>query len=174
MSDQGVMERHPRKVVAGATGAAAAAAMVMALSGPVIQRFEGTRTIPYRDPIGIWTDCVGHTGKDVIPGRTNTMAQCETKFSADQLKAIRAIGACTKVDVPLESFAAFTSFSFNAGPGPYCRKFAPLVNSGHLASACAKLSAYVYAGGVKLPGLARRRAIERALCEKGLNQGAST
>jgi lysozyme len=166
VSDAPPTQKKPGKVLAG--GAAAAAAAVMLLSSQLIAPQEGLRTMPYRDPVGIWTDCYGHTGRDVKPGRRNTLAQCDAKFDADQTKAILAIGACTKVAVPIESFAAFTSFSFNAGPKPYCKYFAPLVNAGRLKAACAHLSVYVYAGHRKLPGLVSRRARERALCEKGL------
>lgn len=161
-----VIQDHPRKVAAG--GAAAAAAAIMLLSSPLIAPSEGLRTMPYRDPIGIWTECEGHTGKDVKPGHRNTLAECQVKFDADQTKAIKAIGACTKVAVPIESFAAFTSFSFNAGPAPYCKNFAPLINTGRLKAACDRLSVYVYAGHRKLAGLVSRRARERALCLRGV------
>ena len=166
MTDQSVVQAHPRKVVAG--GALAALAAIVAISTPLIQRSEGTIQATYLDPTRVLTACTGHTGPDLKLGQKWTLAQCTGFLDADQTKAIRAIGACTKVAVPVESFAAFTSFSFNAGPGPYCTKFAPLVNTGHLGAACARLSLYVFAGKKKLPGLVTRRARERALCEKGL------
>lgn len=167
MTDQQVSSK--KKIAVG--GAAGAALAVMALSGPVIDHFEGLRLAPYRDPVNIWTDCRGHTGPDVNPSHVNTLAECDAKFTADQRKVIITEGRCTTVAIPVESFAAFTSFGFNAGPGTYCKKFAPLVNAGKLSAACAKLSLYVYAGGQKLPGLVTRRAQERALCERGLSGG---
>lgn len=159
---------NTRRRMVAAGGAAAAIALVTAISGPLIDREEGLRLAPYLDAVKVWTDCRGHTGPDVKPGHVNTLAECDVKFDADQRKVILAEGRCTHVAVPVESFAAFTSLGFNAGAGTYCSKFAPLVNAGNLRGACAKLSLYVYAKGRKLPGLVTRRARERALCERGL------
>jgi lysozyme len=159
---------HQRKVVA-AGGAAAAAALVIAISGPLIERHEGTVLATYADPVGILTACVGHTGPELRRGQTFSKAQCGAIFSDDQRKVIVAMGRCTRVDVPVESYAALASFGFNAGAGTYCRKFAPLVNAGRLGAACARLSLYVYAAGRKLPGLVIRRARERGVCEHGLS-----
>ena len=61
------------------------------------------------------------------------------------------------------------SFAYNLGSGVYCRNMAgSRINRGNLWEACAALSLYVRAGGRELPGLVRRRAEERALCEEGL------
>lgn len=161
-----VLQDHPRKVAAGGVGAAAAA--VLAISTPLIQTQEGTVLATYRDPVGILTSCTGHTGSELRMGQRWTKAQCAKVLDEDQAGVLKRVGACTKVDVPVQSFAAFTSFSFNVGSGIYCSRFAPLVNAHNLAGACRKLSAYVYAGGRVLPGLVSRRAAERQLCEKGL------
>jgi lysozyme len=41
-----------------------------------------------------------------------------------------------------------------------------LINSGHYAEACARIEAFKYGPGRKvLPGLVKRRAEERAICE---------
>jgi len=134
----------------------------------MIQAYEGTRTVAYIDPVGIVTDCTGHTGPDVHLGEVETLAQCKAIFTADQQAVIKRIASCTKGTAPVDTWAAMTSFSFNAGSGTYCKKFAPLIDAGRLSAACAKLSLYVNAGGMPLAGLVRRRAAERALCEKGL------
>lgn len=156
----------PRRVAAGGAGAAAVA--IMAVCGPLISKHEGLVLASYRDPRGIWTDCRGHTGPEVKAGQVFTLAQCNQTFDADQLRIIVSIGDCTTVDAPIASFAAFTSFAFNAGPGTYCRNFAPLVNAGRLKDACEKLPLYVYANHVRLKGLVARRAEELALCLQGV------
>lgn len=161
-----VLQDHPRKVAAGGAGVAMAA--ILAISTPLIQKHEGTVLATYKDPIGVLTSCVGHTGPDLHMGQHWTIAQCSRVLDQDQAGVIKRVGACTKVAVPVQSFAAFTSFSFNVGSGIYCGRFAPLVNAGDLPGACRKLSAYIYAGGRVLPGLVTRRAAERQLCEKGL------
>lgn len=161
------LQRHPGKVAAG--GAAAAVALITAISTPLIATYEGTVLATYRDPVSILTSCTGHTGPELKMGQVFTREECRRTLDSDQLGVIRRIGACTKVDVPIDSFAAFTSFSFNVGSGVYCQRFAPMVNRGDLAGACARMSRYVYAGKTILPGLVRRRARERALCELGLS-----
>jgi lysozyme len=162
----GVVQAHPRKVAAG--GAAAAAAAILAISTPMIQTYEGTITATYVDPTGTLTACTGHTGPELRPHQHYTAEQCGRMLDADQRRILRRIGDCTHVAVPVESFAAFESFAFNAGSGWYCKSFAPLVNDGDLAGACRHLSVFVYSKNQKLPGLTRRRTAERALCERGL------
>lgn len=156
-----------RRVVA-AGGAAAAAAAILAISTPLIQHYEGTVLATYADPIGIKTACTGHVDSTLRLGQKWTIAQCTRMLDADQSAVLTRIGRCIKVPVPVESFAALTSFSFNVGSGVTCSKFAPLINAGNLRGACAKLSAYTWAGGRQLPGLIRRRAAERKLCDEGL------
>jgi lysozyme len=79
-------------------------------------------------------------------------------------------GAGIHVDVPVESFAAFTSFAFNVGVRGFCgSKVARMLNAGDLAGACAGMDAWVYAGGRRVQGLVNRRRQERALCERGLS-----
>jgi GH24 family phage-related lysozyme (muramidase) len=41
-------------------------------------------------------------------------------------------------------------------------------NAGDMPGACAELSRWTRAGGNELPGLVKRRAAERELCERGL------
>lgn len=190
-----LVQRHPRKVAAG--GALGAAAAIIALSGPMIDRYEGNILVGYLDPVKIATEGRGHTGPDVRVGHAITMAESDRLFDVDQRAVIAAVGRCTKVDVPIESFAAFTSFSFNLGAGTYCHAIAPRVNAGDLAGACAALGRYTLARAPKsgcprgtlrrvtssrgdlyceLPGLVDRRignprlgvVGERTLCEEGL------
>ena len=62
--------------------------------------------------------------------------------------------------------AAFLSFAFNVGNRAFCDStLARKANAGDMAGACAELSRWTYAGGKQLPGLVRRRATERAVCE---------
>lgn len=185
-----------RMVAAGAAGAAAAAAGIIGISGPMIDRFEGNILVGYRDPVGIATWGRGHTGPEVKVGQAITLAESDRLFTADQRAVISAMGRCTKVDVPIESFAAFVSFSFNLGAGAYCKNLAPKVNRGDLAGACRELSRftlarsttgrcpkpeqrYISSKGVlycRLPGLVNRRegnaklgmVGERPMCERGL------
>ena len=66
--------------------------------------------------------------------------------------------------------AAFLSFAFNVGAQKFCGStLVKKANQGDMPGACAELSRWTYAGGRELPGLVKRRAAERALCERGLS-----
>ena len=145
----------------------AAVAAAIGLATPVVMHFEGLRTAAYSDPVGIPTICWGHTGAEVRLGQKNSVEACKDLLIADLLTANRAIDACVTVPLTANQRGAFASFTFNVGGGKFCRSsLLKKLNAGDAAGACAELSRWVYAGGEKLPGLVRRRATERALCEQ--------
>lgn len=91
---------------------------------------------------------------------------------ADELKR------CIKVPVHYHEFGALVMLSYNVGAATVCRKARPgdppnlidLLNAGKYAEACARIDAFNKGpdgkGGKKvLPGLVKRRAVERAMCE---------
>lgn len=157
-------------VVGGAAGALAAASL---LAAPLIQSFEGYRNVGYLDPSSIPTNCWGHVG-GVVVGRRYSDEECKALFTADFRRHATPVVRCITGDVTPGTLGAMISFSYNAGPGVVCGKFAPLINAGNSRAACAKLSLYILSrdrrdGKLKpLAGLVRRRAAERALCERDL------
>ena len=57
-----------RKAVAAAIGGGAIAIASVLITGPSgNDGLEGVSYIPYKDIVGVWTVCHGHTGKDIIP-----------------------------------------------------------------------------------------------------------
>lgn len=146
-----------------AIGAAATALVV-----PLVMRYEGTVPKTYRDPIGIITACTGHTGPELRMGQTFTRQQCEAMLFADLEKHASAL-ACIHQPLTDGQTAAFLSFAFNVGEGKFCGStLVRKANAGDMQGACAELSRWVNAGGKPLPGLVKRRAAERAMCEGGL------
>ena len=153
----------PRQKLAAKIGAGA-----LALAVPLVVYFEGTIPRTYRDPIGILTSCTGHTGPELRMGQTWTQEQCDQQLYADLLKHAEALD-CIKHPMTDGQKAAFLSFAFNVGNKAFCDStLARKANAGDLMGACAELSRWVMAGGRELPGLVKRRAAERQLCEKGL------
>ena len=153
----------PRQSLVAKIGAGAVA-MVL----PVVLLYEGTVHSTYKDPIGIVTVCTGHTGAELRMGQTFTKEQCETMLYGDLLKHADALD-CIKTPLADNQKAAFLSFAFNVGNGAFCKStLARKANAGDLMGACAELSRWVLAGGRELPGLVKRRAAERQLCEQGL------
>lgn len=147
--------------------AVAASATVLALATPVILHYEGTKLASYRDPIGIVTACTGHTGPELTMGQTFTPQQCAELLARDLAEHNEGMMACISRPLPDQVHAAMLSFTFNVGVNKFCNStIAKRLKAGDFGSACAELSRWVYAGGKKLAGLERRRATERALCER--------
>ena len=139
-----------------------------ALAVPLVQHFEGTVFSTYRDPVGIITACTGHTGSELKMGQTYTREQCEEMLYKDLAKHADAL-SCVRVPLTDGQRAAFLSFAFNVGDDAFCRStLVRKANVGDINGACAELSRWTYASGKQLPGLVRRRAAERQLCEQGL------
>ena len=149
-----------------AVGGSAGAALIA-----LIMLFEGTVFHPYQDPIGVWTDCTGHTGRDVVHDIHHIISptDCRQRLMSDLQRTADGIAPCIRVPVSDTTRAALISFSFNVGVQRFCSSgIARDLNAGRARQACAGLSRWVYAGGRQLPGLVRRRAAERQLCERGL------
>ncbi|STE08330.1 phage lysozome [Escherichia coli] len=67
-----------RKAVAAAIGGGAIAIASVLITGPSgNDGLEGVSYIPYKDIVGVWTVCHGHTGKDIMLGKTYTKAECK-------------------------------------------------------------------------------------------------
>lgn len=139
-----------------------------AMAVPLVQHYEGTVFSTYRDPVGIITACTGHTGPELKMGQTYTREQCEDMLYKDLAKHADALN-CVRTPLTDGQRAAFLSFAFNVGDDAFCRStLVRKANAGDINGACAELSRWTYASGKQLPGLVRRRAAERQLCEQGL------
>ena len=143
-------------------------AVAAALAISTVTFYEGTVRRTYRDPIGIVTACTGHTGPELQMGQTFTREQCDDMLAKDLLEHAAALD-CIKTPMADGQKAAFLSFAFNVGNGAFCGStLARKANAGDMRGACAELSRWTLAGGRELPGLVKRRAAERALCERDL------
>lgn len=140
----------------------------VAVAVPFVMMSEGAVQQSYRDPIGIVTACVGHTGPELRMGQRYTRQQCEDMLYGDLLKHADALD-CIKRPMTDSQKAAFLSFAFNVGTSAFCdSRLVRKANAGDMPGACAELSRWTRAGGRELPGLVKRRAAERELCERGL------
>ena len=151
----------PRQKLALKIGAGAAA-----LAVPLVMQWEGYVPWVHRDPIGRLAVCYGHDDQSLTPGKRYTAQQCQDMLAEDLAAHAQALD-CIKVPLTDGQKAAFVSFAFNVGERQFCAStLARRVNAGELPDACAELSRWVFAGGKQLPGLVKRRAAERALCER--------
>ena len=147
---------------------AAAAALAIAIAVPA----EGLRQYAYEDPVGILTTCYGHTGKDVVAGRKFSLEECNAFLNDDMRKAIDTVERCHP-GLPAPVLAAFGDAVYNMGPSVACNSTASrYLAAGRISDACNELPRWVYAKvagvNVKLPGLVKRRALERDLCLEGV------
>ncbi len=90
-----------RKAVAAAIGGGAIAIASVLITGPSgNDGLEGVSYIPYKDIVGVWTVCHGHTGKDIMLGKTYTKAECKALLNKDLATVARQINPYIKVDIP--------------------------------------------------------------------------
>lgn len=144
-------------------------ATALVLATTMIAKFEGVRHETYYDPVGILTVCYGHTGPDVEKGRRYSEAQCQRLLKNDIQRHAEALN-CIKKPLTEHQKVAFVSFAFNVGNSKFCNStLVKKANKGDMKGACAELSRWVYGNQkgkmVKLPGLVKRRAQERQVCE---------
>ncbi|ENG8533338.1 lysozyme [Salmonella enterica subsp. enterica serovar Anatum] len=157
-----------KSVLAAVGGGAIAIASVL-ITGPTgNDGLEGVRYKPYRDVVGIWTVCYGHTGNDIMIGKTYTESECKALLNKDLNTVARQINPYIKVPIPETTRGALYSFVYNVGAGNF--KTSTLlhkINQGDIKGACEQLRRWTYAGGKQWKGLITRREIEREVCMWG-------
>lgn len=129
----------------------------------LIKKFEGLRLRAYLCPAKIWTIGYGHT-RTVRAGMEIAEKEAEDLLHED----LRITETYTQrlVLVPLNSnqFSALVSFVFNIGIGNFERStLLQLLNRGWYDQVPAQVMRWNRAGGVIVPGLAKRRAAEAVL-----------
>lgn len=148
---------------------AAASTAVIGVAGlNLIKEFEGVRYRPYRDVVGVWTVCYGHTGPDIIKTKLYTEAECEAILLADIKKhQVVIVGPknCIR-NAPLTNNQrdALTAFTINVGNGAFCSStMARKLTARDYPGAAAQFPRWNKAGGRVWPGLTRRREAEQRL-----------
>jgi GH24 family phage-related lysozyme (muramidase) len=125
----------------------------------LIQDYEGFRSRPYRDSVGVWTVGYGSTkgvGPHTAPlNRAQASERLRSEVDAEYGAAVKAL------HLPLNQhqFDALVSFVYNVGPGA----LGPELRARHWRRAADELLRWDKAGGRPLLGLTRRRRAERKL-----------
>ena len=148
-------------------------AAVVALAAAIAVPAEGLRQTAYRDPPGIWTICFGTT-LGVKQGDRRTIEECRAFLMRDMLESVATVERCSKVTLGINQTAAFADAVYNLGPKVVCdtkrSTLARKLQAGDVTGACNELPRWDKAnmGGVMvaLPGLTKRRAVERETCLK--------
>lgn len=148
----------------------AASGVVFTAAAALITPWEGIRTTPYYDVVGVKTVCVGATAaEDVDLNRTYTVAECKEMLVKSLPKYDDGIRRCIKRDMPDSVRVAFISATYNIGIGGFCgSSMARHANAGNWKAACHALRNWNRGGGRVIKGLDNRRKAEEAYCLKGL------
>lgn len=135
----------------------------------LIAGFEGFRSNPYRDAVGVWTIGYGETrgiGPNTKPwSRAFALQQLRIRVDRDYLAPVLKVAKSVGLELRPNESDALASLVYNLGPGilePQRTMGAALRSKNRRAIANAFL-VYDKAGGRTLPGLTRRRRAERAL-----------
>jgi lysozyme len=152
------------------TAAAAAIAAASLLAMPGIRQWEGLRTAPYLDIVGVPTVCYGETR---VPMRTYTVAECEGMALATlQQDFGPAVVRCVPglaTGARRHQLAASMLLAYNIGARGFCGSTAARrFNAGQWRAGCQAFLKWNRAGGRVVPGLINRRQHEVAICLQGL------
>ena len=137
------------------------------VAAPFVAVQEGVVLTSYADPVGIDTACVGETDEEVVGfKKLFSRDECIAVMGASLYAHAMQLEPCVKRDIPRHQAAAILSWSYNVGAGNACGStLMRKLNAGQ--PFCAELDKWVYARGIKLRGLVKRRAAERRMCETG-------
>ncbi len=144
-----------------------------AITTPFVSNWESggkQYLVPYRDIVGVWTQCDGETLGVTSTSPAETPEGCAIKLDKRLAGFAQAAVACTpSLRGRDEQWAAATSLSYNIGSAAYChstvdRRF----DAGDRRGACEAFMMWNKAKGREVDGLTNRRRAERALCLKGI------
>lgn len=134
----------------------------------LVARFEGFRSRPYKDAVGVWTIGYGHTrgvGAHTGPWsrrRALRILRHELDLYAGAVRGLnRELGGA--LTQPM--FDALVSFVYNLGPGAIASStgVGRELRARHWRRAANHMLEWDKANGRRLPGLTRRRRLERRL-----------
>lgn len=154
-------------ILAAVMGAAAAATLM-----PVVVQWESggkDHLVPYRDIVGVWTQCHGETKGVTALSPKETPEGCAIKLEARLAGFAQEVVKCTPSLRGRDAeWAAATSLAYNIGTAAYCRSTVDRrFDAGQRAAACDAFLLWDRAGGRQVQGLTNRRRAERELCLKG-------
>ena len=129
----------------------------------LIREFEGLRLEAYRCPAGVLTIGYGHT-EGVKEGEVITEAEAEQLLESDIDKAANQVKSVVTVPLTDSQLDALIDFTFNLGIGNLkSSTLLKKLNAGDYIGAAEEFSKWIYSGKIILPGLVRRREIEKQL-----------
>lgn len=129
----------------------------------MIRQFEGLRLTAYQCPAGVWTIGYGHTS-GAVPGMSITKEQAE-EFLKQDIATAEIIVSAECPNLRQCQFDALVSFVFNVGGENFRRStlLKKVKANSNDNSIMDEFLRWVYANGVILSGLQKRRLAEMKL-----------
>lgn len=162
-----------RRTIAISAAALAVILSAAQLATPALKTDEGLELKAYVDMAGVLTACYGHTGPDVVKGKTYTKAECEALLNDDTFQNLKTVYLCApNLIQDRYALAGWARFNFNTGT--FCssrwntmKTARRLIAAGQIKASCAQMDPWVYVGKRKVKRQIERRREERAMCEAG-------
>lgn len=141
-----------------------AALVVVLLAAPIVAVEEGVVLTRYQDVVNVPTACVGETDAQVVGLKSRfTRDECMALLGASLYRHALAMDKCIHRPLTDGEAVAVLSWSYNVGTGAACGStLVRKLNAGQ--PFCGELDRWVYAKGIRLNGLVKRRAREKAIC----------
>lgn len=146
----------------------------------LIKSFEGLALRAYRCPAGVLTIGYGHTGPQAQIGRAITREEADRILWADVERIEAGLTLLLRVRVSDDEWSALVSLAFNIGAAAFkSSSVLRKLNAGDRTGAASAFDLWVKARDPKskakivLPGLVKRRALEKALFLRGAQASAS-
>ncbi|CAI1933764.1 Phage-related lysozyme (muraminidase) [Serratia fonticola] len=147
---------------------AAAGGGAIAIAAVLVPDLEGVRYEPYRDVAGVLTVCYGHTGADIVIGKSYTSGECKAMLDKDLVPFARSVERSVKIPASEYQKASLISFSYNVGVKAFeSSTLLKKLNAGDSKGACDEMRRWNKAGGKVWKGLINRREVEREICNWG-------
>jgi lysozyme len=128
----------------------------------IIKTCEGLRLAKYLCPAGVWTIGYGHTGH--IPKSPIIKSEAEILLAIDLASVEKMMSRYVRLELNINQKGALISLIFNIGIGNFRASTLRMkLNRGDLAGAADEFPKWRKGGGKVLPGLVKRREMERAL-----------
>lgn len=135
--------------------------------------FEGFRSFPYRDAVGVWTIGYGET-QGVGPNtpmwtKSYALSRLRTRLNRDYLAPVLRVADAVGLRLSQHEADALASLSYNLGPGIFAagHTMGDALRSKNRTRIADAFLVYDKAGGHALAGLTRRRRAERAMFLQG-------
>lgn len=150
---------------------------VVCVLAVLIPMEEGVVYQTYRDPVGIISSCMGHTGPELKMGQRFTKEQCDEQMWVDLVKHAEPAMKCSGSPFGPRGVAAI-DFAYNKGVGNFCRSTFAKKLAARDPLACDEPLRWVYADNGRLDcrilsnncyGLVKRAVRTKAICSGDLS-----